>query len=100
MSTDKKGFFLKLNPPRPSFTHDMTSEERSIMQQHLAYWDPYVNDGTVIALGPVLDPKGGYGIGVIRVDSEEQLKDILAKDPANGLNSYEVYPMRIKSKNE
>jgi uncharacterized protein len=98
MSTDKKAFFLKLNPPRSSFTQDMTAEERSIMQQHVAYWDPYVNDGTVIALGPVFDPKGGFGIAVIRVDSEAQLKDILTKDPANGLNSFEVYPMRLKTK--
>jgi uncharacterized protein len=74
MNTDKKGFFLKLNPPRSSFTHDMTAQERSIMQQHLAYWDTYVNDGTVIALGPVFDPKGGFGIGIIGLTARSNLK--------------------------
>ena len=98
MSSDKKCFFLKLNPPRSSFMIDMTADEKIIMQKHVAYWDPFVNDGTVIVLGPVIDPKGGYGIAVIRVDSEDQLNQLIANDPANGLNSYEIYPMQAKTK--
>lgn len=98
MSADKKNFFLKLHPPRPSFTIDMNEEERAIMQKHVAYWKPYVDDGTVIVLGPVMDPKGGYGIAVVAVDSEEQLNLLVVDDPANGLNSYEIYPMRAVTK--
>lgn len=98
MSTDKKSFFLKLNPPRASFTMDMTEAERSIMQKHVAYWMPYVEDGTVTVLGPVMDPKGGYGIAILNVDNEEQLKTLMDNDPANGLNHYEYYPMRAVTK--
>ena len=98
MNTEKKHYFLKLNPPRASFMKDMNDEERAVMQQHVAYWAPYVEDGTVIVLGPVMDPKGGYGIAVIGVDSEEQLNQLIAADPANGLNSYEVHPMRVRTK--
>ena len=94
----KKHFFLKLNPPRTSFTMDMTSEERNIMQRHVEYWKPYVNDGTVIVLGPVFDPAGGYGIAVVEVENEDQLNEMILNDPANGLNSYEIYPMRAVSK--
>lgn len=94
MSSEKKAFFLKLNPPRSSFMTDMTAEEKSIMQKHVAYWAPYVNDGTIVVLGPVMDPKGGFGIAVIRVDSDDHLQQLLAADPANGLNTYEFYPMR------
>ncbi len=94
MASNKKSFFLKLNPPRTSFMLDMDEEERAIMQKHVAFWAPYVNDGTVIVLGPVMDPKGGYGIAVLRVDNEEQLYELMANDPGNGLNSYEFYPMR------
>lgn len=96
--SDKKHFFLKLNPPRASFTLDMTDAERQIMMQHVAYWKTYVDDGTVIVLGPVADPKGGYGIAVVGVDNEEYLNSLIANDPANGLNSYEVYPMRAVTK--
>jgi uncharacterized protein len=98
MNSEKKSFFLKLNPPRSTFMSDMTENERMIMKAHVAYWAPYVNDGTVIVLGPVSDPKGGYGIAVLRVDSEEQLNSLIEKDPANGLNSYEFYPIRAVTK--
>lgn len=96
--SDKKNFFLKLNPPRQSFMIDMSDEERGIMIKHVAYWAPYVDDGTVIVLGPVMDPKGGYGIAVVSIESEEELNRIIVSDPANGLNSYEVYPMRAVTK--
>ena len=100
MSAGKKNFFLKLNPPRSSFMFDMTNEERTIMEQHVAYWKTYIDNGTIIVLGPVMDPKGGYGIAVVTVDSEEELQQIISKDPANGLNSYEVYPMRAVTKQQ
>jgi uncharacterized protein YciI len=94
MNSEKKHFFLRLNPPRPSFIADMTDEEKNIMQQHVAYWSTLLDEGTAIVYGPVFDPKGGYGTGVVAVDSEEHLNRIIANDPANGLNTYEFYPMR------
>ena len=94
----KQHFFLKLNPPRATFTIDMTTDERLIMQHHVEYWKPYVDKGIVLVLGPVLDPKGGFGIAIIGVNDEKQLETIIANDPANGLNSYEIYPMKASSK--
>jgi len=94
MGSDKKHFLLRLIPPRKSFTADMSEEERRIMQAHVSYWAPYVKDGTMIVMGPVMDPEGGYGLGVIAVDDEDQLHRLLAADPANGLNRYEVFLMR------
>ena len=91
-------FYMKLNPPRASFMIDMTNEERDIMQRHVEYWKPFVNNGTVIVLGPVFDPAGGYGIAVVEVENEEQLNEMISNDPANGLNFYEIYPMRAVSK--
>jgi uncharacterized protein len=94
----KQYFFLKLNPPRASFTLDMSNEEKIIMQHHVAYWQPYVDEGIVLVLGPVFAPQGGFGIAVIGVDDEMQLRTLVANDPANGLNTYEIYPMRASSK--
>jgi len=94
----KQYFFLKLNPPRATFTIEMTTDERLIMQHHVEYWKPYVDKGIVLVLGPVLDPKGGFGIAIIGVNDEKQLETIIANDPANGLNSYEIYPMKASSK--
>ena len=77
---------------------DMTSEEKDIMQRHVEYWKPYVNDGTVIVLGPVLDPSGAYGIAVVEVEDKNHLNELISNNPTNGLNSYEIYPMRARSK--
>jgi uncharacterized protein YciI len=87
-------YFLKLNPSRPTFAQDMTDEERAIMQQHVAYWGVLMKKGHVIVFGPVLDPLGVYGMGVVEVENEEQLRALTANDPATGINTYEYWPMR------
>ena|SRR5580692_3114236 len=90
----KKHYAIYLIAPRPTFAQDMTPEERGIMQQHVLYFRDLMNKGLVLVYGPVLDPAGVYGLGVVRVDDEAQLNDLIANDPANGLNRYECYPMR------
>ncbi|MBV8390573.1 MAG: hypothetical protein JO080_12285 [Mucilaginibacter sp.] len=87
-------YFLKLNPSRPTFAQDMTPEERAIMLQHVAYWTDLMNKGLVVVFGPVMDPKEVYGIGVVEVDSEEQLNELIKNDPATNINRYEHYLMR------
>jgi uncharacterized protein len=89
----KKYLVLKLNPPRPTFAQDMTAEERTIMQKHVGYWMDLMNKGFVLAFGPVIDPAGAKGLGIVSVESEELLKTMMQEDLANGLNSYEWYPM-------
>jgi len=90
---DKKFFAVRLNPSRPDFAQTMTDEEKSIMQAHVVYWRKYMSDGKVIVFGPVLDPNAIYGLGVLSVDDEQEVKDFIAGDPANKINSYEYYPM-------
>ncbi len=91
---DKKYFALKLNPSRPDFAQTMTAEERSIMQQHVGYWMGYMARGKVLVFGPVLDPAAVYGLGIIVVDDESEVKEMIAKDPAATINIYEYHPMR------
>lgn len=89
----KKYFALKLNPSRPDFAQTLTDEERSIMQQHAAYWREHMGKGNVLVFGPVLDPSSVYGLGIVAVDDEQQVKDFIAGDPANKITSYEYHPM-------
>ena len=91
---DKKHFYLKLIAARPTFAQDMTDEERGIMQQHVAYLTDLMNKGIVKAFGPVFDPNGTFGMGIIEAESEEQVKEITINDPASSINRYEIYPMR------
>src|SRR5271163_1923206 len=75
-------YFCKLRPPRPTFISDMTSDEAQLMRAHREYWTPRVETGVVIAMGPVADPTGGYGVAIIEAASEAALEAMLEADPA------------------
>jgi len=90
---DKKYFALKLLPCRPTFAQDMTPEERAIMQQHVVYWRDLMGKGKVLTFGPVMDPKGAYGFGIVQMDDEAQVEEFIAKDPASKINTYEYHRM-------
>ena len=89
-------FFYKLIPPRPSFPRDMTEAESGIMQEHFAYWLGLITEGKVVVVGPVLDPKGTYGIAVLEVEDQAVAEDIAKNDPAiisQAGFSFEVHSM-------
>ncbi len=86
-------FFVKTQNPRPTFHLDMTPEERSVMDRHVAYWSEKATQGIAIVFGPVMDPKGVYGMGVYQVQDEAEMHELLKHDPANGLLQYEIFPM-------
>jgi uncharacterized protein YciI len=87
-------YFLKLHPCRPTFALDMTDAERAIMGRHVAYWRAHMAQGKVIAFGPVLDPAGPYGIGIVAAESNDEIRTFIAQDPASTINRYDFYPMR------
>jgi hypothetical protein len=75
-------FLSKLTPPRPSFLADMSQEERVVMLAHQDYWLPQLNAGLVLAMGPVLDPKGAYGVMLVNTPTLKMLEGWQAEDPA------------------
>jgi uncharacterized protein len=91
---EKQFYAVYLNPLRPDFATTMTDGERAIMVQHVAYWTEKLTQGKVYAFGPVIDPKEIYGLGVVAVDNEQELKDFIANDPAGKINKYEYFPMK------
>lgn len=90
----KQYYFLKLTPPRPTFVQDMTDDEKALMQKHVVYLTEQMAKGLLHVFGPVLDPQGPFGMAVACVDDPSQLQELIANDPANGLNRYESFPMR------
>ena len=90
----KSHFFLKLNPVRPTFALDMSDAEKAIMQQHVAYWAELMQQGKVVVFGPVLDPAGVFGIGIVAAEGEDEIRELIANDPASQINRYEFHPMR------
>ena len=87
-------FFVKLVPQRATFAQDMTPEERGIMQQHVAYWTGLMQRGIAVVFGPVMDPAGVYGVGVVETTDEGHLRSLIDGDPAKTLNRYDFWPMR------
>jgi uncharacterized protein len=59
----------------------MTDEEREIMGQHAAHWQPYLESGQMVVFGPVLDETGSWGLGVVEADDEDELRAFAAQDP-------------------
>jgi uncharacterized protein YciI len=93
---DMKYFLLRLIAPRSTFPKDMTGEERSLMQEHTAYWTNVFKEGRIVIFGPVADPKGTWGLGIVEVDDESELRELTTNDPvikADQRFSYEIYPM-------
>lgn len=89
-------WFCKLHPPRPSFAHDMTADEGAVMMRHAEHWHGWLQRGKVVTFGLVGDPAGAYGIGVVEVDDEAELRALLDGDPTtrSGLGfRWEVHPM-------
>ncbi len=91
---EKQFYAVYLKPSRPDFATTMTDSERAIMEQHVAYWTEILKQGKVYAFGPVFDPKEIYGLGVVAVENEQELKDMIAIDPAGQINKYEYFPMK------
>jgi uncharacterized protein YciI len=75
-------FLFRLNPPRPTFSQDMSADERSVMQAHVAYWMDLTQKGTAIVFGPVADPAGAWGVGIVQVDDAAAAQAISDNDPA------------------
>ena len=89
-------FLYRLIGPRPTFgPDDMSEDEAEIMGRHAGYWGQLLADRTAVAYGPVLDPAGNWGLGVVEVESEVDVEELRAADPAvaSGMCRAEILPM-------
>lgn len=91
------GFVFRLISPRPGFAFDMSPDERATMMEHVAYWSALAAQGNVLAFGPVDDPSGSYGIGIVVAASQSEAEELRDGDPAirsrHGFRT-EIAPMR------
>jgi uncharacterized protein YciI len=88
-------FLYRLIPPRPTFPVDMTEAEGEIMLRHVGYWSEQVDRGRVAVFGPVADPAGAWGLGVVEAASSEEVRALGHADPAvtSSLARFDVYEM-------
>jgi uncharacterized protein len=90
-------YLVKLIPPRPTFAQDMSEREKKLMQEHAAYWKELLEKNIALVYGPVMDPKGYWGAGIIEVENENEAKMYMANDPTvkANLNGIELLPMKV-----
>ncbi|MDT5237508.1 MAG: hypothetical protein QOF47_3495 [Mycobacterium sp.] len=86
-------FLFRLIPPRADFAQTMTVEEQSAMAGHMDYWQQLLSDGKVVVYGPVADPEGVWGLGVLRAADRAEVLAIGERDPSvtSGINTFEVF---------
>ena len=86
-------FLFRLIPPRADFAQTMTPAEQEAMTGHQEYWQQLQRDGRVVVYGPVADPEGVWGMGVLRAASRAQALEIGDSDPSvlAGVNTFEVF---------
>ncbi len=86
-------YFFRLNPPRADFAQTMTPDEQRAMAGHMEYWQQLLADGRVVVYGPVADPEGVWGLGVLRADDRADVLAIGERDPSvlAGVNTFEVF---------
>ena len=94
---NKKHFFFKLIPPRPTFAHDIREGEKLLMQEHAVYFQQQFDAGKVLLYGPVMAQDGTFGLGILEVADEVEARHFGENDPSvrAGLNRFEFYPMQL-----
>jgi uncharacterized protein len=75
-------FLIRLIPPRPDFAQTMSEAERHIMGQHQSFWRELLAEGRVVVFGPVSDPDGDWGLGVLRAKDRVEALEYGNVDPA------------------
>jgi uncharacterized protein len=86
-------FFARLLAKRADFPANMSAEEGAVMGAHSAFLAEQLANGTLVVAGPVMSSGGVFGMAVLESPSLEAVEEVLARDPANGIGSYEVSPM-------
>ena len=89
-------YVYRLIAPRPTFATDMTEAEHATLTEHGRYWSKLMKDGKALAFGPVNDPAGSYGLGILLAEDLAQAQALRDADPAvtsdHGLRA-EIAPM-------
>ncbi|QRG07543.1 hypothetical protein EZH22_03855 [Xanthobacter dioxanivorans] len=89
-------FILRLTPPRPSFPQDASAAEMDAMAAHSAFWQSEADRGVALAVGPVVDPSGIWGMALVEVADEAAATGLAADDPVIRADlgfSYAVMPI-------
>lgn len=75
-------YLYRLRAGRPDFAQSMSDDETAAMTAHVEYWRGPLNEGRALIYSPVADPEHSWGIAIVRAESEAELDQLRAHDPA------------------
>jgi hypothetical protein len=77
--------FLVITSRGPAFDHARGRREQDGWEEHAAFMDGLVEDGMIVAGGPLGDPHlGDHTALLFRADSEDEIRGRMAEDPWSG----------------
>ncbi len=76
-------YLYRLRAHRPDFAQTMTEAETATMMAHVEYWRGPSRDGRVLIYSPVADPAHSWGMAIVQADSDAELEELRAGDPAH-----------------
>ncbi len=90
-------WLVVLRSVREQMPFEPTEEESRIVGDHYEYLVGLRNAGKLVVAGPSIAPGDAFGIGVLDVDDETEVRAIVAADPAvsSGTMTAEIRPFRI-----
>jgi uncharacterized protein YciI len=90
-----KYYLCKFIPPRANYLATLTSDESEWMKQHVIYLNTLLDQGIIVAHGPVIDDNGGYGVSLYQIPDDQDISSLTSEDPVikNGVGHYEHYTM-------
>jgi len=74
----------------------MTPQEAGIMKAHAEFCRTLLDDGRAVIFGPVADPAGFWGLGILQLPEGENPQEVMASDPvvkADAGFAYNILPM-------
>ena len=89
-------FHLKLIGPRPTFPFDIREAEGAAMTAHAEYWQRLAEEKLAVAVGPVFDPRGPWGMAIVETENEAEAEALAEADPVIKASlgfRYEVAPI-------
>ena len=87
-------YLVELHGTRDGWPDNMTKEEEAVLGEHFAFLKELTAKGKVLMAGPVW---GKFGLVVLKVQSEAELKEIMDKEPSvvKKVHTYTFSPMVV-----
>lgn len=90
-----KNYLCKWIPPCAAFISTLSADEQKWLGEHGEFLNTLLEQGIILAHGPVLNDGDGYGLSLYQIADDEEIASFTSQDPIvkNGVGHYEHFDM-------